>query len=199
MPEGRGDGQEVASSHRYQARPCTDAQGILPAIVIGTEPSRGLGTRSTAPGGMEEPTACHRARSFGEQKPRPRNQHSPEPRGQAATTPQLPAPKLGVGDDRTTKGPAQRAPHPLRVACAPPASLQTCVRMYVISDPAQPHLVLAIAETLEAIADELAAMPKSDLEVYVSQDGLAHDLNAAEQAELDEQVRARRPPSGEAA
>jgi hypothetical protein len=68
----------------------------------------------------------------------------------------------------------------------------------VISDPAQPHLVLAIAETLEAIADELAAMPKSDLEVYVSQDGLAHDLNAAEQAELDERVRARRPPSGEA-
>jgi hypothetical protein len=28
--------------------------------------------------------------------------------------------------------------------------------------------------------------------VYVSQDGLSHDLNAAEQAELDEQVRARR-------
>ena len=73
------------------------------------------------------------------------------------------------------------------------------VRMYVISDPAQPHLVLAIAETLEAIADELAAMPKSDLKVYVSQDGHSHDLNAAEQAELDEQVRARRPPSGEAA
>jgi hypothetical protein len=64
--------------------------------------------------------------------------------------------------------------------------------MYVVSDPAQPHLVLAIAETLELIADALAAMPKSDLEVYVSQDGLAHDLNATEQAELDEQVRARR-------
>jgi hypothetical protein len=63
--------------------------------------------------------------------------------------------------------------------------------MYAISDPAQPHLVLAIAETLETIADELAAMP-SDVVVYVSQDGHSHDLNATEQAELDEQVRARR-------
>lgn len=69
----------------------------------------------------------------------------------------------------------------------------------MISDPAQPHLVLAIAKTLEAIADELAAMPKSDLEVYVSQDGLSHDLNAAEQAELDERVKAKRLSSGEAA
>jgi hypothetical protein len=69
--------------------------------------------------------------------------------------------------------------------------------MYVISDPAQPHLVLAIAKTLETIADELAAM-SSDVVVYVSQDGHSRDLNAAEQAELDERVRARRPPSGEA-
>jgi hypothetical protein len=69
--------------------------------------------------------------------------------------------------------------------------------MYAISDPAQPHLVLAIAETLETIADELAAM-SSDVVVYVSQDGHSHDLDAAEQAELDEQVQARRPPSGEA-
>jgi hypothetical protein len=69
--------------------------------------------------------------------------------------------------------------------------------MYAISDPARPHLVLATAETLETIADELADMP-SDVVVYVSQNGHSHDLNAAEQAELDEQVRARRPPSGEA-
>jgi hypothetical protein len=70
--------------------------------------------------------------------------------------------------------------------------------VYAISDPAQPHLVLAIAETLEAIAGELAPMP-SHVVVYVSQDGHSHDLNATEQAELDEQVRARRLPSGEAA
>ena len=82
--------QGLADRHRYQARPCTDAQGILPAIVIGTEPSRGLGTRSTAPGGMEEPTACHRARSFGEQKPRPRNQHSPMPWGKRQEHPSSP-------------------------------------------------------------------------------------------------------------
>jgi hypothetical protein len=63
--------------------------------------------------------------------------------------------------------------------------------MYAISDPAQPHVVLGIAATLEAIADVLATMP-SDVVVYVSQDGHSHDLDAAEQAELDEQVRARR-------
>jgi hypothetical protein len=68
--------------------------------------------------------------------------------------------------------------------------------MYAISDPAQPHLVLAIGATLQEIADELAAMPKSDLKVYVSQDGHSHELNEAD--ELDERVRARRPPSGEA-
>jgi hypothetical protein len=70
--------------------------------------------------------------------------------------------------------------------------------MYAISDPARPHLVLAIAETLDAIADALAATMPSDVVVYVSQDGHSHDLNAAEQAELDGRVRARRPPSGEA-
>jgi hypothetical protein len=70
--------------------------------------------------------------------------------------------------------------------------------MYAISDPAQPHLVLAMGATLEAIADELAAMP-SDVVVYVSQDGHSHDLNAAEQAELDQRVKARRLSSGEAA
>jgi hypothetical protein len=70
--------------------------------------------------------------------------------------------------------------------------------MYAISDPAQPHLVLAMGATLEAIADELAGMP-SDVVVYVSQDGHSHDLNAAEQAELDQRVKARRLSSGEAA
>jgi hypothetical protein len=70
--------------------------------------------------------------------------------------------------------------------------------MYAISDPAQPHLVLAMATTLQEIADELATMP-SDVVVYVSQDGHSRDLNAAERAELDKQVRASRPSSGEVA
>jgi hypothetical protein len=39
----------------------------------------------------------------------------------------------------------------------------------------------------------------SDVVVYVSQDGHSHDLNAAEQAELDQRVKARRLSSGEAA
>jgi len=53
--------------------------------------------------------------------------------------------------------------------------------------------------TLQAIADTLATMPESDLVVYVSQDGHSHALDAAEQAELDERVRASRLSSGEAA
>ncbi len=69
--------------------------------------------------------------------------------------------------------------------------------MYAISDPAQPHVVLDMGATLEAIADALAAMPESDVVVYVSQDGHSHDLDATEQAELNERVRARRSPQAD--
>jgi hypothetical protein len=68
--------------------------------------------------------------------------------------------------------------------------------MYAISDPAQPHLVLAMGATLQEVADALAAMPESDLVVYVSQDGHSHGLHVAEQAELDQRVRATRLSSG---
>jgi len=67
--------------------------------------------------------------------------------------------------------------------------------MYVICDPAQPHVALGVGATLEGIAEELAARSEPDLVVYVSQDGLSHDLDAAEQLELDERVQAARLPS----
>jgi hypothetical protein len=69
--------------------------------------------------------------------------------------------------------------------------------MYVISHPAQPHVALATASTLEGIADALAARSEPDLEVYVSQDGHSRALDAAEQVELDERVQAARSSSGE--
>jgi hypothetical protein len=129
MPEGRGDGQGLRRNHRYQARPCMDAQGILPAIVIRTEPSPSLGPRrGGAPGRMGRAHGLPPSTVVRGTKTPPAKRSKVPPRGQAATTPQVPAPKLGVGDDRTTKAPAQRAPHPLRVACASPASLQTYVR-----------------------------------------------------------------------
>jgi hypothetical protein len=61
--------------------------------------------------------------------------------------------------------------------------------MYVISDPAQPHVVLGVAATLEGIADALAARSETDLDVYASQDGHSRALDAVEQIELDERVQ----------
>jgi hypothetical protein len=71
----------------------------------------------------------------------------------------------------------------------------TCVRMYVISDPTQPHVALGVDATLEGIADALAARPEPDLEVYVSQDGHSRALDAVEQLELGERVQAARDAS----
>jgi hypothetical protein len=67
--------------------------------------------------------------------------------------------------------------------------------MYVICDPTQPHVALGVGATLEGIAEALVARSEPDLVVYVSQDGLSHGLDAAEQLELDERVRAARLPS----
>jgi hypothetical protein len=67
--------------------------------------------------------------------------------------------------------------------------------MYVICDPTQPHVALGVGATLEGIAEALVARSEPDLVVYVSQDGLSHGLDAAEQLELDERVRATRLPS----
>jgi hypothetical protein len=67
--------------------------------------------------------------------------------------------------------------------------------MYVICDPTQPHVALGVGATLEGIAEALVARSEPDLVVYVSQDGLSHGLDAAEQLELDERVRAARLPT----
>jgi hypothetical protein len=71
--------------------------------------------------------------------------------------------------------------------------------VYVIFDPAQPHVALGTAATLERIADALVARSEPTLEVYVSQDGHSRALDATEQIELDERVRAARlsPGGGE--
>jgi hypothetical protein len=69
--------------------------------------------------------------------------------------------------------------------------------MYVISTPARPHVAVGTAATLKGIADVLAARSEPDLEVYVSQDGHSRALDAAEQVELDDRVRAARCSFGE--
>lgn len=69
--------------------------------------------------------------------------------------------------------------------------------MYVISDPAHPHVALGTAATLKGIADALAARSEPDLEVYVSQDGHSRALDTAEQIELDKRVKATRLSYGE--
>jgi hypothetical protein len=69
--------------------------------------------------------------------------------------------------------------------------------VYVIFDPAQPHVALGTAATLEGIADALAARSEPTLEVYASQDGHSRGLDAAEQLELDERVQGARLSSGE--
>jgi hypothetical protein len=70
--------------------------------------------------------------------------------------------------------------------------MRTYVRMYVISDPAQPHLALGTAATLEALASTLATRHEPNLAVHVNQDGLSRALDAVEQCELDELVQAAR-------
>jgi len=114
-PDANGQGkgvkhQGLADRHRYQARPRSDGQGS-PRDRVGTEPSPSLGPRrGGAPSGMARahgPATAAVVR--GKQKPRPRNQHSPAHGGRAARTPQLPAPRMGVVDDRTTEARARRA------------------------------------------------------------------------------------------
>jgi hypothetical protein len=67
--------------------------------------------------------------------------------------------------------------------------MRTSVRMYVIFDPAQPHIALDSADTLDAIATALAARTESGLAVYVNRDGLSRGLEDAEQRELDERLQ----------
>lgn len=68
--------------------------------------------------------------------------------------------------------------------------------MYVIFDPAQPHIALGTSDALEDIATVLAARPEPGLTVCVNHDGLTGNLDAREQRELDAQLHALRQAAG---
>jgi hypothetical protein len=68
--------------------------------------------------------------------------------------------------------------------------------MYVMFDPARPHIVLGTSETLEDIAAALAARPEAGLVVCVNRDGLTGNLDAGEQRELDARLHALRRAAG---
>jgi hypothetical protein len=74
--------------------------------------------------------------------------------------------------------------------------VRTYVRMFVIFDPARPHIALNTAEALKDIADALVARPESGLIVCVNQDGLTRNLDAGEQRELDARLDALRWVTG---
>lgn len=57
-------------------------------------------------------------------------------------------PRLASRRSRRTRSPLQRRVRRL--------DMRTCVRMYVIFDPSQPHVVLETAATLDSIATVLA-------------------------------------------
>jgi hypothetical protein len=54
----------------------------------------------------------------------------------------------------------------------------------VIGDPAKPHLSLFSAVTLAEIAEHMAALGRTDLEVYSSKDGMPVGLAADERHQL---------------
>ena len=66
--------------------------------------------------------------------------------------------------------------------------MRTCVRVYVIFDPARPHIALDAAGTLDSIATLLASRPESGLTVCVNQDGLTHALGAEEERLLEKRL-----------
>jgi hypothetical protein len=68
--------------------------------------------------------------------------------------------------------------------------------MYVIFDPARPHIALDTSETLEDVAAALAARPEPGLTVCVNHDGLTGNLDAGEQRELDARLHALRRVAG---
>jgi hypothetical protein len=57
--------------------------------------------------------------------------------------------------------------------------------LYVVTDPAQPHLILYSATTLPDVASALAAQAEPErLEVHRHRDGFSAPLDATEQAAL---------------
>jgi hypothetical protein len=77
--------------------------------------------------------------------------------------------------------------------------MRTCVRVYVIYKPTEPHIALDFAETLDGIATLLAARRGPELTVGANQSGHTRPLNEVEQEEVAERVRELRALSGEAA
>lgn len=69
----------------------------------------------------------------------------------------------------------------------------------MIFDPAEPHVALDTAGTLDSIAKALASRSEARLTVCVNQDGMSRPLNDAEQHELNERVRELRSLTGEGA
>jgi hypothetical protein len=68
--------------------------------------------------------------------------------------------------------------------------------MYLMLDPARPHIVLGTSQTLEGIATALAARPEPGLTVCVNHDGLTGNLDAGEQRELDARLHDLRQVAG---
>ena len=68
--------------------------------------------------------------------------------------------------------------------------------MYVMFDPAKPHIVLGTSETLEGIAAALAARAEPGLMVCVNRDGLSGSLDVGEQCELEARLHALREVAG---
>jgi hypothetical protein len=64
--------------------------------------------------------------------------------------------------------------------------------LYVLFSPAQPHIALESAGSLESIAVALAARGESDLTVCINEDGLSRGLSEAEQRELEGRLYALR-------
>jgi hypothetical protein len=60
--------------------------------------------------------------------------------------------------------------------------------VFVIGDPTRPHLALFSAVTIAEIAEHLAALGRTDLEVYSSQDGMPVGLSADERQQLDAEL-----------
>jgi hypothetical protein len=73
--------------------------------------------------------------------------------------------------------------------------------MYVIYDPAEPHIALDFSGTLDGIATLLAAKRGGGTQLTVGANDTGHTrpINEAEQRELDERIRELRALSGEAA
>jgi hypothetical protein len=61
--------------------------------------------------------------------------------------------------------------------------------VFVVGDPARPHLTLFSAVTIPEIAEHMCALGRTDLDVYSSRDGMPVGLAADERQELEAELR----------